>query len=263
MRKGFVFKAFIYFLSVSFLLMMNGLPAMGAEVKGKSISIVGEMVSRGEVKFEARENVWKKVESSHFPIFQGTKIRTEKGNATITLTENSQIEVSPNSLFSLDYGDQFVLSLGSIQFRIPSTSEINFKAGNISILKSRSFQATKDLSMVPGSGEETIGSITIHPSGSITVKNIKGKLSILNQDHVVLAALSSKDSITIPSTTAGTKPRTMVAQVGETVATEGTEFLGISPWGWVGIIAGGAAIVGGIVWAVSEAREEERRPVCP
>jgi len=122
MRKGFVFKAFIYFLSVSFLLMMNGLPAMGAEVKGKSISIVGEMVSRGEVKFEARENVWKKVESSHFPIFQGTKIRTEKGNATITLTENSQIEVSPNSLFSLDYGDQFVLSLGSIQFRIPSTS---------------------------------------------------------------------------------------------------------------------------------------------
>ena len=47
MRKGFVFKAFIYFLSVSFLLMMNGLPAMGAEVKGKSISIVGEMVSRG------------------------------------------------------------------------------------------------------------------------------------------------------------------------------------------------------------------------
>jgi len=263
MRKRFVFKAFIYFLSVSFLLMMNGLPVTGAEVKGKGILIVGEMVSRGEVKFEARENVWKKVESSHFPIFQGTKIKTEKGNATIILTENSQIEVSPNSLLSLDQGDQFVLSRGSIQFRIPSTSEINFKAGNISILKSRSFQANRDLSMAPGSGEETIGSIAIHPSGSITIKSIKGKISILNQDHVVLASLSSKDSITIPSTPARTKPRTMVAQVGETAVPEGAGFLGISHWGWVGIIAGAAAIGGVIVWAVSEAGGEERRPVCP
>jgi hypothetical protein len=56
----------------------------------------------------------------------------------------------------------------------------------------------------------------------------------------------------------------MVAQVGETgVAAEAGEFLGISTWGWVGIIAGAAAISGGIVWAVSEAREKERRPVCP
>jgi len=264
MKGGLISKGFIYFLCVSFLLMMNGFHAIGAEVKGKGIPI-GEMISKGEVKFEARENVWKAVEPSYFPIFQGTKVKTEKGNAVITLSDGSQIEVSPNSHFSFDQSDRFVLSQGRIEFRIPSASETNFKAGSLSILKSRSLQATKDLSTVPAKNEETIGSIDIHSNGSVTVKSIQGKISILNQDRTVLAALSSKDSVTIPSTTAGTKSKVMVAQAGATPAAEGTaEFLGISTWGWVGVIAGAAAI-GGIAWAVDETTEVEVEviPVCP
>ena len=150
MKKRFGLNVFIYFLCVSFLIMMSGFPRTIAEAKEKGLPI-GEMVSKGEVKFEARENVWKGVESSHFPIFQGTKIKTEKGIAIVTLSNNSQIEVSPNSLFSLDQDDRFVLSQGSIEFRIPSASEINFKVGNLSILKSRTLQATKDPSAAPPS----------------------------------------------------------------------------------------------------------------
>ncbi len=52
---------------------------------------VGEMVSRGEVKFESRESVWKNVEPSHFPIFQGAKIKTKKGGSIVTLTNDSQV----------------------------------------------------------------------------------------------------------------------------------------------------------------------------
>lgn len=55
---------------------------------------VGEMVSRGEVKFESRESVCKDVEPSHFPIFQGAKIRTEKGDSIVTLTNDSQVLVA-------------------------------------------------------------------------------------------------------------------------------------------------------------------------
>lgn len=153
--------------------MMNGFPEMAAEAKERGFPI-GEMVSKGEVKFEARENVWKKVESSHFPIFQGTKIKTDKGIAVIALSDNSQIEVGANSLFSFDQNDRFVLFQGSIEFRIPSDSEINFKVGNFSILKSRVLQATKDPSAAPPNGEETIGSANIHhphqhslPSGGL------------------------------------------------------------------------------------------------
>ena len=262
MKKRFGFKVFIYFLCISFLIMMDGFPRTVTEAKEKGLP-VGEMVSKGEVKFEARENVWKGVEPSHFPIFQGTRIKTEKGIAFVTLSNNSQIEVSPYCLFSFDQNDQFILSQGSIQFRIPSTSEINFKVGNLSILKSRALQATKDPSAAPPSSEETIGSISIHANGSVTVKCIQGKLTIMDQGRVVLAALSSKDSVTIPSTTVGGKPPVIVAQVGEVTAAAGAEtFLGISTGGWVAIIAGAAAI-GGIVAAGISGAEAERAPVCP
>ena len=260
MKKRFGFKVFIYFLCGSFLLMMNGLPKTVAEAKEKSIPI-GEMVSKGEVKFEARENVWKGVESSHFPIFQGTRIKIEKGIAFVTLSNNSQIELSPNSLFSLDQNDQFLLSQGSIEFRIPSTSEINFKVGNLSILNSRTLQAAKDPSAVPPNGEEVIGSISIHANGSVTIKSTQGKLTIMNQDHVVLAALSSKDSVTIPSKMVGGKPPVMVAQVGETVASETTKKKGTTT---VIAVVAGAAAIGGIVAAVSTAGggPKEETPVC-
>jgi hypothetical protein len=245
--------------------MMNGFPKMVAEAKEKVLP-VGEMVSKGEVKFEARENVWKGVESSHFPIFQGTKIKIEKGMAFITLSNNSQIEVSPSSLFSVDQNDQFVLSQGSIEFRIPSTSEINFKVGNLSILKSRTLQAAKDGSTAPPGDEETIGSISIHPNGSVTVKSIKGKLTVMNQDRVVLAALSSKDSVTIPSTTVGMKPPVMVAQVGETAAAGASTIFGLSTATVVGVVAGAAAIAG-IAAAVSATSgagpTAPVAPVCP
>jgi hypothetical protein len=224
------------------------------------------MVSKGEVKFEARENVWKEVESSHFPIFQGIKIRTEKGVAFVTLSNGSQIEVSSKSLFFFDEDDRFVLSQGSVQFRIPSGSETSFKVGNVSILKSRSLQATKGLSSAPPTDEETAGTITVNANGSATIKTLKGKVTLMNKDRVVLAALSSKDSITIPSATVGGKPPVMVAQVGE--EGEGVE-AGAVFFGMTGrtlaIVAGGMVALGGSVWAISEAGSggHDGAPVCP
>jgi hypothetical protein len=238
MKKRFGLKAFIYFICVSFLLMMNGFPVIGAEAKEKGIPI-GEMVSKGEVKFEARENVWKEVESSHFPIFQGTRIKTEKGVAIITLSNNSQIEVGPNSLFYFDQNDRFILSQGNIEFRMPPSSEINFKAGDLSILKYRALQATKNPSVSFPKDEETMGSISIHSNGSVTVKSIQGKLSILNQDRVILAALSSKESLTIPNTTVKGPSRVMVAQAGPPGGGGGAGgFLGLSSWDLIVAVTG-------------------------
>jgi hypothetical protein len=248
MKKRLAGRAFIYFLCVSFLLMMNGFP-IGAEAKEKGIPI-GEMVAKGEVKYEARENAWKEVESFHFPIFEGTKFKTEKGAAIITLSNNSQVEVGQSSLFSFDQNDRFILSKGNIEFRIPPSSEINFKAGNLSIMKSRALQAAKNPSVSPTKDEDTMGSISVHSNGSVTVKNIQGRLSILNQDRVVLAALSSKDSITIPSITTVAPSKVMVAQpappVSDPPRTENSEgFLGLSTGAWAGIGVGFFGTFGG------------------
>lgn len=254
MKKKFGFKVFIYFLCLSFLLMMNGFTRIGPEAKERNRP-VGEMISEGGVKFEVRKNVWKEVESSHFPIFQGTRIKTEKGVAVISLSDNGQMEVRPNSLFALDDNDRIILLSGGIEFRIPPTSEINFKAGNILITKSRTLQATKGSSVSSSMDEVTIGSIFIHSNSAVTVKSIQGKLSILSQDRVILAALSPKDSVTIPSTTVKGPSKVMVAKADETATgAEAGEFLGLSPWVWAGIGVG-SILVGIGVWAATKSKE--------
>lgn len=261
-------RIFVYFLCFSFLLLTSGFHTMVAEAKeiGRPI---GEMISRGEVKFESRENVWKNVEPSPFPIFQGVKVKTEKGASIITLENNRQIEVGQNSLFSFDRNDQMHLRQGTIEFRFPSTAELSFKVGDLTVGKYRSLQASKNPSAVSPKSEDTIGSISVHPSGSVTVKSIQGPLFVVNQDHVVLAALSSEDTVTIPSVSAKSPSKVMVAQAGETTSSpevKKEKFLGISTWGWVGII-GGVIVIAAIVAVCASGGggggHHEAVPVCP
>jgi hypothetical protein len=269
MEKRLFYKAFVYFLSVSFFFLMSGFNSLMVEAK-EVVFPIGEMVSKGTVKFEARENVWKSVEPSNFPIFKGTKIKTEKGMAVMILRDNSQIEVSPGSLFFFDQDSRLILSQGSIEFRIPYTSEISFRVGNISISKSRTLEAAKTpsaVSLKSLKNEETMGTISIHSNGSVTVKSVQGNLSMVNQDRVVLAGLSSKDSVTIPSVTVGKAPRVMVAQAGLTGITseESEGFLGIPTWGWIGVLIG-SAVIAGVVIAVANrggGGGHDYIPVCP
>jgi hypothetical protein len=267
MKNGLI-RSFVYLLCVSFLLMMNGFPRMVAEAKERALPI-GEMVSRGEVKFEAKENVWKRVEPSHFPVFQGVKFKTEKGVANIILSDNSQIEIGQNSLLSFERSDRLNLFQGKIDFRIQPNAEIRFKAGKISISTPGTLQAAS-FSVASPKNEATIGSISIHPNGSISVESVQGFLSVMSQDQVVLAALSSRESVTIPPTTGLTAPKVMVAQVGETAkagdnpGNPSSDFLGLSAttWAWVGIAFGfmGVAAIGG--FGSTDTEHADRIPLC-
>jgi hypothetical protein len=269
MAKGIVYKIFVYFLCFSFMLLTGGFPKMLAEAKEGSLPI-GEMISSGEVEYEARENVWKTVEPSHFPIFQGVKIKTGKGMALIVLENESHIEVGQNSLFSFQHNDQLHLSQGTISFRIPSGTEMTCRVEDLSIGKSPPLEAARSPLISPRS-EETVGSIALHPNGAVTVKSIKGPLSVQNQDNVVLAALSSKESVTIPSITASGGERQMVAQVGDEYPTGEAvteELLGLSKTTWFFIAVAAVAVVGGgIAYVFTTADDKDEfiglPPVCP
>jgi hypothetical protein len=263
LKRGILYKAFIYFLCFSFLLLMNGFARMGLEAKEVERPL-GEMMSRGEVKFEARENVWKKAESSHFPLFKGTRVKTESGQALLRFPDNGRVEVSPRSLFSIDQQGRLVLTEGSIRFSLPVTSEVSIRIGNLSIHPSRTLQAAKGMP-VPVSVDSTIaGTLSIHSNGSVTVKAHEGKLHVLGPDQVLLAAIPKNESVTFPSLTVSGPQRVMVAQAGETSATAGTTgtFLGISTWGWIGIIAV-AAVIAGVAIAAGGGGDSDRFPICP
>lgn len=236
---------------------------MAAEAKEGGLPI-GEMISSGGVKFEARENIWKRVDPFYFPIFEGVKIKTEKGRALIVLVNNSQIEAGQDSLFSFGHDDQFHLIQGRVSFRIPSKADMSLRVANLSIGKSPPLQVAKDPLVSPRS-EETVGSIALHPNGAVAVKSMRGPLSIQNQDRVVLAALSPGESTTIPSVTAWGEQRQMVAQAGEyptgTSALD-TPPLGLSTWTWMLISLAAIGVAGaGIALAVEG--DDERTVVIP
>jgi len=257
-------KTFVYLLCVSFLLLTSGFHTTLTE--GKEINRpIGEMISRGEVKFESRENVWKNVEPSQFPVFQGVKIKVEKGASVITLQDNSQIEVGQHSLLSFDRNDQMHLTQGAVDFRLPSTAELSFKVGNLTVIQSKSLQASKNPSAIFPKSEATIGSISMHPNGSITVKSLRGSLSIVNQERVVLAALSSKDTVTIPSTSVKSGVKVMVAQASDpaTAKSERTEVSGLSVWDWAAVGVGIGGMAGIAVYAGESAGGHDYIPICP
>jgi hypothetical protein len=266
MKERLVGKILIYFLCTSFLLLTNGFHTMVA--KAREINpVIGEMISRGDVKFESRQNVWKNVEPSGFPIFEGVKIRIAKGASIITLENNSQVEVGQNSLFSFDRNDQMRLIEGTVDFRFPATAELSFKTGGFTVIKYRSLQASKNPAPVSPNSEDTLGSISVHPNGSITLKSIRGSLSIVNQKHVVLASLSSKDSVTIPSVAAQSSSKVMVARAGGNESGSSPErSLSKWEWFWIGlfVVIDAAAIGAGIaIYEHNKDHHHHDSPVCP
>jgi hypothetical protein len=244
---------------------MNGFPGMRVEANER-VRPIGEMVSRGQVKFEAKENVWKNVEVSNFPIFYGVKIKTHKGLASIAIEDDSQIEVGKNSLLYFDQ-DGLHLDQGQINFRISPLFKMSFIVGNLTVTKHTALQAGRNLSTVVPANRETMGSISIHSNGSVTIKSVDGRLSILDKERKVLSALSSRESVTIPSTATSNSREIVVAQAAGPASSgfaTGGEFLGMSAGSW-GILAGGVLGIGGMAGesARMDARDRDYIPICP
>jgi hypothetical protein len=264
MKETFSTRVFVYSLCISFLLMANGFHWMIAEAN-QNIP-VGQMVSRGGVKFEVRKNSWEKVETP-FPVFEGMKIRTEKGEAILALAEKTRIEIGSDSHFYFHQSDQFNLLEGKISFRIQPDIPLRFKVGNLWISKSYPLQTAKGSSVALTRDKEFAGSILMHTKGSVTVKNVQGLMFISSEEGTVLASLSAGESITLPSVVASSKPPIMAANA-EPEWTEGPieeeGFLGLPRRTWVGIAA--AAVVVGIIVGIAASDDDgggHEAPVCP
>jgi hypothetical protein len=120
------------------------------------------------------------------------------------------------------------------------------------VTKTRHLQVASTGIMVSQKNDAAIGTISVHPNGSVTIQSTQGQFIVLNQQQVTLAALSSKESLRIPSMiieAPSTKktPEIKLAQVGELPppAAEATEtYLGLPWWGWGAIGLGVLAVAG-------------------
>jgi len=272
--RRFVGSKFPILVCFTFFLTVSGFPGAVTQAKDAKFPI-GEMISKGGVRFEAREKVWKSIDSSHFPVFEKGKIKTEQGTGRVTLVNSCHLEIAQNSVISFEQVDRVHLTQGKVNFRIPSGKEMTIKVGSLAVTKPRVQQASKGTAIIPARNIDTVGSITIHSNGSVTIKNLQGSLTILDQDRVVIAALSSKESITIPATMASGKSNKMVAQAGEVrestrqilnVIDQEWTYLGLNAIEWIAV-GYAAALVGGLTYAFWPEGEKDRTveqvPICP
>lgn len=277
--KRLVRSKFPIVVCFTFFLTVSGFPAVATQAKDAKFPI-GEMISKGGVRFEARENVWKSIDSSHFPVFEKGKIKTEQGTGRVTLGNHCHLEIAQNSVISFDQVDRVHLTQGRVNFRIPSNKEMTIKVGSLAVTKPRIQQASKGTAIIPARNEDTVGSVALHSNGSVTIRNLQGSLSILDQDRVVVAALSSKESITIPATMASGKLNKMMAQAGEVrqskrvvqnVIDQEWTYWGLNAVEWIAV--GYAAALLGILtyvyWPESDKDRTvqqapiEQLPICP
>ena len=275
--RRFVGSKFPILVCFAFFLTMSGFTGVATEAKDVKFPI-GEMISKGGVRFEAREKVWKKIDSSHFPVFEKGKIKTEQGTGMVTLGNHCHLEIAQNSVIAFEQADRVHLTKGRVNFRIPSGKEMTIKVGSLAVTKPRVQQASRGTAIIPARNEDTVGSITLHSNGSVTIKNLQGSLSILDQDRVVIAALSSKESITIPATMASGRLNKMLAQAGEVrkskremqnVIDQEWTYLGLNTIEWIAV-GYAAALVAGLTYAYWPERDKDRTvvqqeqiPLCP
>jgi hypothetical protein len=235
MKRGFALKAWVYFLCFSLLLLTSGFHALVAEAKEISRPL-GDMLSPGDAMFESTGGVWKNVEVFEFPIFPGVRLKTIESPSLVTLQGNRQVDVGRYSLFLFDGNNQMQLIQGNIEFRLPLTTDLNFRVGELSV--------TSDPADV------TIGSIWVHSNGAVTIKCTQGSLSVSNQERVVLASLSPEQKVTFPSSIVKA-PNVMVAQGDEKAKDDDDEvrrFLGIPWWVWA---AGGVVVAAAVITVVA------------
>ncbi|MFH1758746.1 MAG: hypothetical protein ABH969_11960 [Pseudomonadota bacterium] len=188
--------------------------------------------------------------------------------ATISLANHSQVEMGQNSVISFNQKDQLRLYRGQVDFRISLRQDLSLMVGNLIVIGTAPLQAAQRPAVITPRGEEAIGSLHIHANGSLTIRSTQGQLTVLNQDRKVLAALSPKDSLTIPSTIVekpvGKKaPPVMVAQVGdEEIPAQPEKYGGLSAktWGVIGLAVVG---VGGILAAAGGGGGGGGGAVCP
>jgi hypothetical protein len=276
--RRFVGSKLPILICFTFFLTVSGFPGTVIQAKDAKFPI-GEMISKGGVRFEARDNVWKSIDSSHFPVFEKGKIKTEQGTGMVTLGNSCHLEIAQNSVISFEQVDRVHLTQGKVNFRIPSSKEMTIKVGSLTVTKPRVRQASKGTVIIPAKSEDTVGSVTLHSNGSVTIRNLQGSLSILDQDRVVIAALSSKESITIPATMASGKSYRMMAQAGEVreskretqnVIDQEWTYLGLDAIEWIAV-GYAALLVGGLTYAFwpegdkdrTVAFEQEQVPICP
>ncbi len=247
---------FLSFLFLSVLLLWGGIA--GAVEKRVA---VGEMVSQGVVQFEAKKEVWKAVDGSYFPLFSGMKVRTEKGAATVTLQSGGQVEIGSQSLFYLDGKGRLILEKGSLVFRNPAGSEVEIGVKDLMIRRHRGMQATRGDVVGLEKGEGVMGAVSVEADGRVGVKSLEGRIGVWSKERGMLAEVTAPEAVTVSG---GGKEQ--VAQAGEA---ESGKYLGLSAEALAGIGVGGAAVLGGIGWGISDSTSggggtnANSKPICP
>jgi len=160
---------------------------------------IGEMVWKGNVSVAKQEERWGRMKERPFPIFKGSKVRTECGMATVTLSNDYQIVMLPYSQVVFPDLEQVIFKEGEVNFRVPTASRTRLSVESMGTVNSFYLDDSKIGSPQPPDKKESLGTVHLSSGGSLTLRNRQGSIFVIDQDRKVVASLSSGESVRILS----------------------------------------------------------------
>ena len=209
-----IYKGFICFLCMVSFFMGSGVQELWSA--SEENPPIGEMVWKGNVSVAKQEERWGRMKERPFPIFKGSKVRTECGMATVTLTNDYQIVVLPYSQVVFPDLEQVIFKEGEVNFRVPTASRTRLSVESLGTVNSFYLDDSKIGSPQPPDKKESLGTVHLSSGGSLTLRNRQGSIFVIDQDRKVVASLSSGESVRIPPAKVSGRERVRVDQVKKT-----------------------------------------------
>lgn len=144
--------------------------------------IVGDIIALGNVDMQVMGNQSIKLNGSAMPVFSESKITTSDGQATLSLSDRSLIEISKDTILTVKSDEGFIVvkvEKGGIRFLLPSNSITLIETPAAVIGDKGTYQVAslKDLPILINNSER-VGEVLVKNDGLSFINALKGNIKV-------------------------------------------------------------------------------------
>jgi len=148
-----------------------------AAVSAQSVTVLGEVTTRGRVFIESSSGQWLPAPAT-YPLIQNTGIKTDDGSASIYFKDGSRVDISKNSFVMIDgIASEYSMQMnkGVLAFNVTPSSSLTVRTPSTVITANAKSPSVK-LVNIENSGR-VLGIISTTEKGT-EIRSISGRLMV-------------------------------------------------------------------------------------
>ena len=183
-KRSVCLKIIPFALSLSLIFSSFPYKLRAANAGETSSNSLGEIIASGDAKMKVDTGQWLNIGPTALPLFSGSKIIIEEGNAVITLRNNELIEVLSDSDLSIRKEGDILLELskGNIRFSANPNRGLSIHTPLVTIESGSKYTASKDF-VIPANSEDTTGIIKVEENSITSILSLRGPLRVTTADN--------------------------------------------------------------------------------